>query len=309
MFLEFEKWQGCQNDFIVTWLSDADGDIVLGSLKRQATQLCHRRVGVGADGILVLHVHQRQDLLPYRLTIVNSDGSLAMNCGNGLRCAAMSVRRRVLSQTDEAPEVVELPITGTDWIPKVCRFIGKSRHQPLVAIEMGVIKLNAEVPWFADAKMTVHHAFGKIATDIGVAEIGNPHIIITTEDASRDLMLNIGPKLQTKPLHDGLNVHVVKPIALSPQDHTQAGRDIGQEIEDEGYQAWVYERGAGETMACGSGASAIAAHALSSGLLARDKWVVVDMPGGRLYVKHEDKQDPVILAGPAAFTYQGSIEI
>ncbi len=308
MFLEFEKWQGCQNDFIVTWLTDTDGDVVLDSIRRQASTLCHRHLGVGADGILVLHVHQRTDDLPYRLTIINSDGSLALNCGNGLRCAAMSVRKRVQSKSNHELEVVELPITGTDLTPKVCRFIGTSKDKPLVAVEMGMITLNDAVSWHKQAKESVQSIDTQLASELGVAEIGNPHLIITTNSASRDLMLKIGPLLQKKPLADGINVHIIKPLNLTKQDYSRASRELGQEVE-EGYQAWVYERGAGETMACGSGACAIAANALSSGLIERDKWVIVDMPGGRLYVKHEGAEDPVLLAGPAQIVYTGSLEI
>src|SRR5205809_607514 len=143
MFLDFEKWHGARNDFIVVWISDADGEIVEGSLKRQAIALCDRRSGVGADGILILRGKKREDLTPDRLAIVNSDGSLAANCGNGLRVAALSVlkRHRELGNPKELPEAVSFRITtdpGGD--EKVCRFLRPSGPWPLVAVEMGVAK-------------------------------------------------------------------------------------------------------------------------------------------------------------------------
>ncbi len=305
MFLNFEKWQGCQNDFIVYWLTDTDGDIVLDSIKRQTPKLCHRRLGIGADGILVLHVRKRDDLYPYQLTIINSDGSIAKNCGNGLRCAAMSVKRRITREQDDTPEMLELPISGTDLEPKICRFIGRNN---IVAIEMGYISLNEDVSWWVKAKPSLQAIDPQLANEFGIAEIGNPHLVVYTEQASRELLLKVGPALQDAPCPGGLNVHIVKPLALGAKDFARAEKDLSQEVE-EGFTAWVYERGAGETMACGSGACAVAALQLGSGLCARDKWVVVDMPGGRLYVKHEAKNAPVLLAGPATFVFEGVSEI
>src|SRR5690606_32979571 len=106
------KWHGTKNDFIIIRISSADGDLVLESIKRQTQSLCDRRSGVGADGILVLHSEQRGDLTPHGLTIINSDGSLAKNCGNGLRCAALSILRAHLQNGNchDLPEAIELKV-------------------------------------------------------------------------------------------------------------------------------------------------------------------------------------------------------
>jgi len=313
VYLNFEKWHGCMNDFVVLWMSDVDGDVVLDSIKRQAQAICHRHTGIGADGVLVLRTKNPKDWTPYGLTIINSDGSIAKNCGNGLRCAALSVRKRheELGNPKELPELVNFLVEGEQLS---CRFAPGRVAQPLVIVEMGSALLNHEVSWHQVAVAAVKKLGADTKTpdlhsDMGVCEIGNPHIVINTDLATRELMLKLGPALQDGYPWDGVNVHIAKPIALTPKDHARAALELGQEVSEEGYQVFVWERGAGETMACGSGACAVAALALDTGLIAREHWVVVDMPGGRLYVKESSSGDSVLLAGPGQCTFSGRIGI
>ena len=226
MFLDFEKWHGCRNDFIVTWISDLDGDIVLGSLKRQATALCDRRSGIGADGLLILKTKKRDDLTPYAVTIVNSDGSIAQNCGNGLRCAALAVLKRHKEKGDPQA-LLEAVVLEVEGAAKICRFLRPSGKWPLVAVEMGVPIVNAAVPWATAAR----DAVGKLVKgDVGVCDIGNPHIVISTEAASRALALTIGPALQDAGPWDGINVHFVKNETVTDSDQARAGTELGQRL-------------------------------------------------------------------------------
>lgn len=313
MFLDFEKWHGCRNDFIVTWIGDADGELVESSLRRQAVALCDRRAGIGADGILILRGKTRDALTPDRLAIINSDGSLAANCGNGLRVAALSVlkRHREKGEPKELPEAVSLTIT-TDPAAgeKVCRFLRPSGAWPLVAVEMGVARTDG-VPWKADALAqlaSLAKSLGApgLAAEAGVCEIGNPHLVVPFEGASRELVLRLGPAMQAGTSWSGLNVHLVHSVPLTDKDQQRAGQELGGRL-GELFRAYVWERGAGETEACGSGACAVAACSLASGLGERDQWIAVDMPGGRLYVKQDDPGEPVLLAGPGVFVYSGKL--
>ncbi len=304
MLLDFEKWHGCRNDFLVTWIADLDGDVLKDSLKRQAAALCDRHSGVGADGILILSTKKPGDLTPYALSIVNSDGSLALNCGNGLRCAALSVLKRHQEKGDlrDLPDAVVFDVEGA---AKVCRFLRPSGAWPLVAVEMGVAAVGDRVAWADAARMAV----GKLLkADVGVCEIGNPHIVITTALASRELALTAGPALQRAGPWDGINVHLVKSEPVTDRDQARAGTELGARL-GELFRAFVWERGAGETEACGSGACAIAACALNTGLSDRTAWIGVDMPGGRLYVKQEDPDDPILLAGPGVYVFSGKLPV
>ncbi len=304
MFLDFEKWHGCRNDFIVTWIGDEGGELVESSLRRQAVALCDRRAGIGADGILILRGKTRDGLTPDRLAIVNSDGSLAANCGNGLRVAALSILKRHREKGDpkELPEAVSLTVT-TDPAggEKVCRFLRPSGPWPLVAVEMGVAHTDA-VPWKAEV-LARFKALGVSAEDVGVCDIGNPHLVVQTELASRELVLKVGPALQQG---NGLNVHLVRSVPLTDKDQQRAGQELGGRL-GKLFRAYVWERGAGETEACGTGACAVAACSLATGLGEREAWVAVDMPGGRLYAKQEAPTEPVLLAGPGVFVYSGRL--
>lgn len=311
MFIDFEKWHGTKNDFLIVWLSDADGDIVLNSIKRQSAGFCDRRSGVGADGILVLHTHQRGDLDPYKLTIINSDGSIAKNCGNGLRCAALCVLKAHLNSGNprELPEACELEVEGTTFL---CRYLDNRTLKTLVAVDMPTASTGKDVPWGAAAITAAKNLLAEAGMqpanyEISVCDIGNPHIIIATEAASRELMLKIGPALQTRCGIDGINVHMVNSGTLSDAERSEARKQLGQNASEK-FKMFVWERGAGETMACGSGACAVAVTAMAGGLINRSEWIAVDMPGGRVFIKQEDSADPVTLAGPAAFVYSGKLE-
>ena len=315
MFLNFEKWHGARNDFIVVWIPDTDGDIILGSLLRTAAKRCDRSgAGIAADGILVLHTKRSSDLTPYKLTIINSDGTVAKNCGNGLRCAALSVlrRHRLDGNPTETPEAVEFEVEGAQ---KVCRFAygaGKSTW-PHVTVEMGIPKVNSECSWYASAREEVTRVAAELSMpelleEFGTCDIGNPHLVFFVNEASREKVRRIGPAFQKSKHWDGINVHIAHTEEVSDKDRSAAKNTIGHKVTDV-FKAWVWERGAGETQACGSGACAIVACAYASGTTSRTDWSAVDMPGGRLYI-HQDAEDTEVeMAGPGEFVFQGAIEI
>ena len=107
---------------------------------------------------------------------------------------------------------------------------------------------------------------------------------------------------------DGINVHIANSYDIQDGDLQKARRDIGEPI-GELLKVFPWERGVGATQACGTGACAVGVVALESGLIERSDWIGIDMPGGRLYVKQANAGDEVILAGPTAFVFSGSLEI
>lgn len=315
MELNFEKWHGCQNDFILIW-TEAD-DITLRSIERQAVKLCSRHGdGIGADGIILLHVKSSRDTESSQVTIINSDGSLAATCGNGLRCAAASTLNRIrkLSSSSDIPEGLVLNL-GDHSIP--CRFLGrgklKSAQNPYVAVTMGIPDVEKRQQLQPLAISAVKAAESTLqlngfSANVNSFNIQNNHIVIQSDHASRAALLKLGPALQKSPYWDGINVHLVRNKDLSDTDISNSKQILDSPIA-ELYEAFVWERGAEETRACGSGACAIGSLALSSGFVERHQWVGIDMPGGRLFVKHETDEDPVILAGPTQFVFKGTVEI
>ncbi|MBF0442618.1 MAG: diaminopimelate epimerase [Oligoflexales bacterium] len=315
MFINFEKWHGAKNDFILVWLSDPE-DQVFESLKHLSKVLCARDgSGIGADGILVLHTKTKKDLMPERFSVINSDGSIANTCGNGIRCASLSIlkRHREEGLISDLPEAINLKLLNGQTV--TCRFLGKkdSEKLPYVAVEMGTTRLNENVPFFSNAKSEVERvarelSLPEIKNDFGVCEISNNHLVFFMDRVSRELARKVGPAFQKSEYWDGINTHFAAPKMVTDKDRSLSSNTLGKPINDL-YEVYVWERGAGETQACGSGACAIGALLFESGVVSRSDWAGIDMPGGRLYIRQENEEDPVTMAGPGAFVFSGRVEI
>jgi diaminopimelate epimerase len=308
MLIDFEKWHGTKNDFVVTWILTTDRDLLVPTFERLAPKICVRDgSGVGADGILVLIAKSRKDPHPEELVIINSDGSQAKNCGNGLRCAAMSARRRAHRESIIDFDGVTLTVQGTAIN---CRFLGKESH-PMVAVSMPVPEVGSENSWHdevVNAIRTIQSQEKALKGDIQTVSVGNPHVVITVNEATLELAAIAGKPLQAARSGDGINVHIASALDVTEKDLQRARRDIGEEIGDL-FKVFPWERGAGPTQACGTGACAVAVSALATGLTERSLWVGIEMPGGRLYIKQDDPEGAVTLAGPAELAFTGNLDI
>ena len=238
MFLKFEKWHGAKNDFVLTWLL-GDDDVVFDSLVRQAPEICTRDgAGIAADGILVLHISEREQIFPDKLSIINSDGSIAETCGNGIRCAALSIlkRHRYLNPRD-IPEGFELPLNSSTVS---CRFLGRGKletkdHWPLVSVDMGVPKLNDENSFFEDAKTEVirvskNLGLPELTRDWALIDISNKHLVFFLDDADAQLLRKVGPEFQNSEFWDGINVHLAVAKEASQKDKTEASTTMSRYV-------------------------------------------------------------------------------
>ena len=308
MFIDFEKWHGTKNDFIVVWILSPDRDLLVPTFERLAQKICARDgSGISADGILILITKSRKEPNPEELVIINSDGSLAKNCGNGLRCAAMSARRRAHKEGVLDFDGVTLTVLGQ---PIDCRFIG-SDSNPFVAVTMPIPVVGKDNHWHDEIQRKVtelQKANNNLAGDVDTVSIGNPHVVITVRNASADLAKFAGLPMQACREGDGINVHVASSLEIGEKDLIRSRREIADEI-GEMLAVYPWERGVGATQACGTGACAVGTLILASGLSERAKWIAIDMPGGRLYVKQNDEGDVITLAGPAELVFTGSVEI
>ncbi|MFK7826029.1 MAG: diaminopimelate epimerase [Oligoflexales bacterium] len=315
MKILFEKWHGCQNDFIVIWTNSNESKYLLTSLQRQANQLCNRTgLGIGADGILVLN-KDHGDEFPKNLSIINQDGSLARNCGNGLRCAAASIYQRHQEELkkDEILEQVELCVEGRSFL---CQFLheANSKPVPMIAVDMGLLALNEQNSWHSKNRELLRgEELSDLTKNLGEAfsaEIGNQHIVFLCENCKEpeSILMQLGPKLQKTPYWDGINVHIAMEASWNISELSEAKKALGSPIGDL-YEAWVYERGVGPTQACGSGACAIGASILSQGFTTRGEWIAIKMPGGTVFVKQVEANEGVLLAGDANFIFSGELNL
>lgn len=271
------KYQGLGNDFVLLDRRSTARDIEAAT----ARWLCDRRRGVGADGVLVLLPSRAAAA---RLMVHNADGSTAETCGNGLRCAAKYLADRsgqkpprLRLETDTGTVDCQLTYRG-DWVDEV-------------QVSMGPAKLLADhLPSREGGTPFVHRELAGFPGVRGTAiSIGNPHLILfgtPLEDAGR-----IGPRLERDPLFP---------------ERTNVGF---ANLEGEVIRLRVWERGAGLTEACGSGACAAVAAAIVEKRLTPGTWVRVELPGGALQIRCEPDFSNVEMRGPARFVFEASLSI
>lgn len=277
MTFRITKHHGLGNDFLVHLTDDraAAGD--RPAWVERAQRWCDRRHGIGADGLLIgLHGTGDADLV---MTLVNADGSVAEMSGNGIRCLAQAEAMRRNQErgtlqilTDGGPRTVEYAATDTPL-----------RHQGIIeaSVDMGPAAPgpNPDRPTGEPSTDLSPTELALDATKQATFDLGNPHLVLLVDDPAAVVLDRAGP-LHEATFDEGMNVHVVAP--------TPGATD---EID-----LRVWERGAGITEACGTGATAVA-RALHDWGLVGDR-VTVHMPGGDVQVL---VGDPMVLRGPSEF--------
>lgn len=275
MLLNFTKMQGAGNDFIVLdarrQLLNLDRDIL--------RRLADRHFGVGCDQILLLEPPAGDADVRYR--IFNADGGEVEQCGNGARAVARFLAENGLHGQ---PVIRAETMIGTVTLylesgNQVRVNMGEPRFEP-DAIPLAVDQLQEQYTLKLDNE----------AVTCSAVSMGNPHAVIIVDDVDTAPVARLGRALQAS-------------------HWFPAGVNIGfMQIIDRGrIRLRVYERGAGETLACGSGACAAAVIGITRNLLDGD--VEVDLPGGRLRIHWVGTGEPVWMTGPAEFVFTGSIEI
>lgn len=306
MFVDFEKWHGCKNDFIVLWMEINQTKLLLPTVKRLSPQLCSRREGVGADGILVL-VYSHSAPFPGELVIINQDGSEAKNCGNGLRCAALSIYKHFQEKGEDCSSF-DLRVQEKTF---GCQMLPQRKGLPYVQVNLGIPLLNEANDWHDKARELVRMTLqdlsldSKLLNDLSTCTIGNRHLVFVTEEERRKDFLRLGEALQHAPFWDGINVTFATPLqGERPLDAAMQGQDVG-----DAYKIYVWERGVGETQACGSAACALASSLLASGLFSRSEWLSLLFSGGTLYVKQDEENGDAFLCGPGEYVFSGKLDL
>ncbi len=282
--MNFTKVQGAGNDFILVEASEVNLD-----WSQTAMAMCNRHFGIGADGLLVLLPSHLAD---FQMHIFNPDGSEAEACGNGLRCLAKYVIDMGLANTG-AQEILVETVAGIRKV-KIYRAMGKLTK---IQVGMGKPKFGAKnIPVviepkegdLVDIKSMLSYSITIENTELllNLVSMGNPHAIYFGQYPVSDFPLSqLGPEVeQHKMFPNRVNFEVANVISR-------------RQIE-----ARVWERGVGETLACGSGACAVAVAAQLLGYT--DDKVDIKLPGGTLEVEWS-KAGEVLLGGPAEIVFTG----
>lgn len=272
MNLHFTKMHGLGNDFVII---DTSTQVFAGS-PEQITEMADRHRGIGFDQLLTITASPTPECA-YAYGIWNADGSLAQQCGNGVRCVAAWLRRAGRIGPD--PVGLQSPSGAVE-----VRCLDDDR----VTVNMGEpLFTPARIPFTAPDEADRYNldvADGVL--EIGVVSIGNPHAIVEVDDPTASEWRPLGPALSQHPAFaDGVNAGFVR-------------------IEDASQlQLRVYERGAGWTQACGTGAAAAVAVLRRRGSV--DAQVNVQQPGGELLIEWSGPGAKLWMTGPAQFVYEG----
>ena len=271
---KFWKYQALGNDFIIIdfWSNPNLPRKNLTPANSRMVQICcRRRTGIGADGVLFILPSENHTAT---MRIINADGSVAQMCGNGLRCVARWLtefggvtEREFYVDTDSGPHLCAVnPDSDPFWI------------------ETGVSGASFKGPVSLTCPT---EPLGKELTIIPIS-VGNPHAVIFTRNLTENRVEATGRFISEHSMFpEQTNVEFVKVLS---QNRISVG---------------VFERGAGPTMACGTGACAAASASVRFGYCSNDQPVLVDMPGGQLMVCISDDFRSLTLQGPAELVYEG----
>ncbi|ALB65200.1 diaminopimelate epimerase [Cronobacter dublinensis] len=274
--MQFAKMHGLGNDFMVV---DAVTQNVFFS-PEMIRRLADRHHGVGFDQLLIVEPPYDPDL-DFHYRIFNADGSEVAQCGNGARCFARFVRLKGLTNKRD------IRVSTANG-----RMILTVNEDELVRVNMGEPVFEPSlVPFRANkAEKTYIMRAAEQTVLCGVVSMGNPHCVIQVDDVSTAPVETLGPLMES---HERF-----------PE---RANIGFMQVMNPEHIRLRVFERGAGETQACGSGACAAVAVGIQQGLLAAQ--VRVDLPGGRLDIAWKGPGNPLFMTGPATHVYDGFIHL
>lgn len=276
MKLHFTKMHGAGNDFVVI-------DAVRAAVKineDQIRKIADRQTGVGCDQVLLIEPPKRPDA-DFEYRIFNADGSPAGQCGNGARCVGRFIHEQRLS----AKSTITLQV-GSDLRRLEFDETGS------VKAELGApIFAPAQIPFATDEDATEHAlTLANVTVMAGVVSVGNPHAVLLVDDIAATPVEKIGPMIQSLDVFpEGVNVGFMQ---------VESNTDV---------KLRVFERGAGETLACGSGACAAVIHGIRLGQLANK--VTVSVPGGKLEVSWDNGVSSVWLSGPAETVFEGKLNL
>ncbi|HKU90170.1 MAG TPA: diaminopimelate epimerase [Steroidobacteraceae bacterium] len=281
MQLDFTKMHGLGNDFIVF---DAPRDGRLPSAA-QWRALSARHTGIGFDQALVLEPPRREGTQAY-YRIFNADGGEVEQCGNGVRCLAAFLHRRGTSPTFNEKG-------GELLLDSPAGLIRARVHDAnLISVDMGAPNFDPKsLPFDASAEAHVYPlAVAGTEVEIGAVSMGNPHAVLTVSSVASAPVDRLGPAIEKHPrFPNRVNVGFMEIV-----DRTHV-------------RLRVFERGVGETLACGTGACAAVAVGRRHGRL--DETVEVELPGGKLEITWKNPGEHIWMKGPTAVSFTGRVEI
>ncbi|MEE3422446.1 MAG: diaminopimelate epimerase [Succinimonas sp.] len=283
--MKFTKMQGCGNDYV--YVNGAEVNFSPEKKSEIAKKLSDRHFGVGGDGVIFINPSQEAD---FEMEMYNADGSRGEMCGNGMRCVAVYVYCKGL--TDKK----EFNVVSAGKLKKIRLDVDESspeRKVNSVSVDMGLPILEAaDVPVISDKKTVVNEPIevaGKVYHHTCVS-MGNPHAVIYVADTDNFPLESLGPLFENHPSFP-----------------KRVNTEFIQIIDRKNVKMRVWERGTGETLACGTGACATAVAGVLNGCT--DNEITVHLLGGKLKIRWDGPGHPVYMTGPAEFVFEGEVAV
>lgn len=281
IIMKFTKMHGAGNDYIyVNCFEEEVKDPAAAAIK-----VSDRHFGIGSDGLVLIKPSENGDFF---MDMYNADGSRGKMCGNASRCVAKYVYDNGMTDKDE---IALETLSGIKYI----RIFAKDGKAYAATVNMGAPELKPEkIPVLFDMEKVINEPLEVDGKTYGVTcvSMGNPHCVTYVEDTDGIEIEKIGPKFENHPAFpDRINTEFI------------------QIIDSKRMKMRVWERGSGETLACGTGACASVAASVLNGYFKKDEEIEVILLGGTLKIRWDSESDCIFMTGPAETVCTGDIEI
>lgn len=281
MKLKFTKMHGIGNDYV--YFNGFTQDIKNRS--ELARKLSDRHFGIGGDGIIII---DKSDVADAKMCMYNADGSEGLMCGNGIRCVGKYIYDNGL--VDKSRDVVKIEtLSGI----KTLKLNVKNGVADTLEVDMGKAEIECKkIPMNYDSEYCINRSLyvNSIEYKVTAVSMGNPHCIIFVDDVKSIDIEKIGPKFEN---------HIVFPKRVNTE--------FVKRINARELEMRVWERGSGETFACGTGACASVAAAVLNGYCREGEDIIVHLRGGDLKINYT--KDRVLMTGPATTVFEGEVDI
>ena len=277
--MKFAKMQGCGNDYV--YINGLEEKIDTGKKPDLVRRLSERHFGIGSDGVIFINP---SDIADFEMEMYNADGSRSEMCGNGIRCVAKYVYDKKMTTEKE------FTVESFGKIKNIT-IIDENGKAKLIKVGMGTPELRTEmIPAVYDAETIIAKpiiADGKEWEGTCVS-MGNPHVVMFVDDVKGMDLEKIGPKFENHPMFPN-----------------RTNAEFVKIIDAETVEMRVWERGTGETLACGTGCCATAVACILNGKTGNK--VLVKVLGGEILVEWDRESNEIYMTGPGEFVFEGEI--
>lgn len=278
--MKFTKMQGCGNDYV--YINGGEENIPQEKKPELVKRLSDRHFGIGADGVIFINPSKEAD---FEMEMYNADGSRSEMCGNGIRCVAKYVYDKQLTQK-QSFTIISAGKFKHIWLET------EAGEAVLVRVNMGTPELLAEkIPVISEQERVIDEEIIVQGNTYRMTcvSMGNPHAVVFVEDVKGMELEKLGPYFESH-----------------PRFPRRTNTEFVRVMDRHNVEMRVWERGTGETLACGTGCCATVAACVLNGLTERD--VTVHVLGGDIQIRWDEEENQIYMTGPAVTVFEGEMK-